>query len=93
MSAEQMKKQSHLHVVNKGLYGQDGPKKHVPYGVLDHKMVSKGNNSVPYMYVAIACLIYVVHFLLNNILIAAQSASACGWSTWTSVMRSALVAN
>ena len=39
MSAEQMKKQSHIQIVNKGLYGQDGTSKHVPYGVLDHKMV------------------------------------------------------
>ncbi|XP_067928267.1 DNA-directed RNA polymerase III subunit RPC1-like [Watersipora subatra] len=45
MSAEQMKKQSHIHIVNKGLYGQDS-KAHVPYGVLDHRMGTseKDNN-------------------------------------------------
>lgn len=50
MSAEQMRKQSHIHVVNKGLYDQDGSKRHVPYGVLDHKMVRYGSDKI-----AISC--------------------------------------
>nr|XP_032834584.1 DNA-directed RNA polymerase III subunit RPC1 isoform X1 [Petromyzon marinus] len=37
-SAEQMKRQSHIHVVSKSLYSQDGAHSPVPYGVLDHRM-------------------------------------------------------
>lgn len=40
MSAEQMRNQSHIHVVSKNLYAQDGSRRHVPHGVLDHKMVT-----------------------------------------------------
>ncbi|KAF6020049.1 POLR3A [Bugula neritina] len=38
MSAEQMRKQSHLHVICRDLYVQDGSRRQVPFGVLDHKM-------------------------------------------------------
>ena len=40
MTAEQMRQQAHLQVVSKNLYNQDGLHKPVPYGVLDHRMVS-----------------------------------------------------
>ena len=40
LSAEQMRQQAHLHVVSKTLYSQDTARKPVPYGVLDHRMVS-----------------------------------------------------
>lgn len=39
LSAEQMRKQSHVRVVAKNLYSSDGPRKPVPFGVLDHRMV------------------------------------------------------
>lgn len=38
MSREQMQQASHLHIVSKSLYAQDGSRKPVAYGVLDHKM-------------------------------------------------------
>lgn len=47
MSAEQMRKQSHIHVVSKNLYAQDGSRKHVPFGVLDHRMVSRDGPLAP----------------------------------------------
>lgn len=40
MSADQMKQAAHIHVVSKNLYSQDGRRKPIPYGVLDHRMVS-----------------------------------------------------
>ena len=40
MSSEEMKKQAHLQVVSKNLYLQDGSRKPVQFGVLDHRMVS-----------------------------------------------------
>ena len=39
LSAEQMRKQAHIHVVSKALYSQDLARKPVFYGVLDHRMV------------------------------------------------------
>lgn len=39
MTADQMGQYSQLQVVSKNLYSQDGNRKPVPYGVLDHKMV------------------------------------------------------
>jgi hypothetical protein len=39
MSTDQMRRQAHLQVVNKGLYVQDSHKP-VPYGVLDNTLVS-----------------------------------------------------
>ncbi|CAG5120413.1 unnamed protein product, partial [Candidula unifasciata] len=46
MSPEQMQRASHLHVVNKTLYSQDGKNKPCPYGVLDHRLGTseKDNN-------------------------------------------------
>ncbi|KAK3608217.1 hypothetical protein CHS0354_039236 [Potamilus streckersoni] len=46
MNSHQMGQLSHLHVVSKNLYSQDGNRKPVPYGALDHKMGTseKGNN-------------------------------------------------
>ena len=41
MSANEMSQQAHIQVVSKNLYTQDGTRKHVQYGVLDHKMVVK----------------------------------------------------
>lgn len=38
-SAEEMRQQAHIHVVSKLLYSQD-TRKPVPFGVLDHRMVS-----------------------------------------------------
>ena len=38
MSADEMRRQAHIHVVSKNLYNQD--RKPVTYGVLDHRMVS-----------------------------------------------------
>lgn len=38
MTADQMGQYSHLQVVSKNLYSQDGTRKPVPYGVLDHRM-------------------------------------------------------
>ena len=38
-SAEEMRQQAHIHVVSKLLYSQDA-RKPVPFGVLDHRMVS-----------------------------------------------------
>lgn len=38
MSPEQMQQASHLHVVSKNLYAQDGSRKPVNFGVLDHRM-------------------------------------------------------
>ena len=40
MTAEQMGQYSHLQVVSKNLYSQDGLRKPVQYGVLDHRMVN-----------------------------------------------------
>lgn len=40
MSPSQMQQASHVQVVNKNLYSQDGTRKAVPHGVLDHKMVT-----------------------------------------------------
>ncbi|CAH1795117.1 unnamed protein product [Owenia fusiformis] len=37
-SPEQMQKQAHIQVVSKNLYNQDGSRKPIPYGMLDHKM-------------------------------------------------------
>jgi len=39
MSAEEMKKQAHLHVVSKLLYHTEGTRRPVAYSVLDHRMV------------------------------------------------------
>ena len=39
MNADQMGQYAHLHVVSKNLYTQDGNRKPVTYGVLDHRMV------------------------------------------------------
>ncbi|XP_021363401.1 DNA-directed RNA polymerase III subunit RPC1-like isoform X1 [Mizuhopecten yessoensis] len=46
LNSHQMQQMSHLHVVSKTLYNQDGSRKPVPYGVLDHKMGTseKDNN-------------------------------------------------
>ncbi|KAK7113132.1 DNA-directed RNA polymerase III subunit RPC1-like [Littorina saxatilis] len=46
MSPSQMQQASHVQVVNKNLYSQDGTRKAVPHGVLDHKMGTsvKGEN-------------------------------------------------
>ncbi|XP_013420118.1 DNA-directed RNA polymerase III subunit RPC1 isoform X2 [Lingula anatina] len=46
LSSEQMRQQAHIHVVSKNLYMQDGSRKPVPYGVLDHRMGTseKDNN-------------------------------------------------
>ncbi|XP_060588259.1 DNA-directed RNA polymerase III subunit RPC1-like [Ruditapes philippinarum] len=38
MTSDQMGQYSHLHVVSKNLYSQDGTRKPVSYGVLDHRM-------------------------------------------------------
>ncbi|KAI8497884.1 DNA-directed RNA polymerase III subunit RPC1 [Branchiostoma belcheri] len=40
MSDEEMRQQSHIHVVSKNLYNQDSRQVPVPYGVLDNHMVS-----------------------------------------------------
>ena len=40
LTADQMRKQSHLQCVAKNLYSQDGMRTPVPYGVLDKKLVS-----------------------------------------------------
>lgn len=39
LNSHQMQQLSHLHVVSKNLYSQDGGRKPVPFGALDHKMV------------------------------------------------------
>lgn len=39
MSPAQMQQASHVQVINKNLYSQDGSGKAVPHGVLDHRMV------------------------------------------------------
>ena len=39
MTADQMAQYAHLQVVSKNLYSQDGQRKPVPFGVLDHRMV------------------------------------------------------
>ena len=39
MTANQMRQQAHLQVVSKNLYTQDGTRRPVPYGVLDHRLV------------------------------------------------------
>lgn len=39
-SSHQVQQQAHLHVVSKSLYSQDNARSAVPYGVLDHRMVS-----------------------------------------------------
>ena len=39
-SGHQIQQQAHLHVVSKSLYSQDNARSAVPYGVLDHHMVS-----------------------------------------------------
>ncbi|XP_064601918.1 DNA-directed RNA polymerase III subunit RPC1-like [Liolophura sinensis] len=46
MSADQMKQAAHIHVVSKNLYSQDGRRKPIPFGVLDHRMGTseKDNN-------------------------------------------------
>lgn len=41
MTADQMRQQAHIHVVSKNLYSQDGTRKPVQHGVLDHRMVSE----------------------------------------------------
>ena len=41
MNADQMRQLSHIHVVSKNLYSQDGKRKPLQFGVLDHHMVSK----------------------------------------------------
>lgn len=38
LNSHQMQQLSHLHVVSKNLYSQDGGRKPVPFGALDHKM-------------------------------------------------------
>ncbi|XP_062502473.1 DNA-directed RNA polymerase III subunit RPC1-like isoform X2 [Corticium candelabrum] len=38
MSPEQMRQQSHVHVVSKSLYGPELPRKPVPFGVLDRRL-------------------------------------------------------
>lgn len=50
LSAEQMRQQAHIHVVSKALYSQDCARKPIPYGVLDHRMVSeeRGMNQATY---------------------------------------------
>jgi len=46
MTADDMRRQSHLQIVSKNLYAQDGSRKPIPYGMLDHKMGTseKDNN-------------------------------------------------
>lgn len=39
-AGQQIQQQAHLHVVSKSLYSQDSARTAVPYGVLDHRMVS-----------------------------------------------------
>ncbi|XP_074647199.1 DNA-directed RNA polymerase III subunit RPC1-like [Tubulanus polymorphus] len=38
MTPEEIQKQAHVHVISKNLYTQDGSRKPIQYGVLDHKM-------------------------------------------------------
>lgn len=45
-SAEQMRQQAHIQVVSKNLYSQDTSHTPLPYGVLDHRMVSKDGSHV-----------------------------------------------
>ena len=44
MSPDQMRQAGHLQVVSKNLYTQDGTRKPVSNGVLDHRMVSLDND-------------------------------------------------
>ncbi|XP_062605530.1 DNA-directed RNA polymerase III subunit RPC1-like, partial [Saccostrea cucullata] len=45
LNSHQMQQLSHLHVVSKNLYSQDGGRKPVPYGALDHKMGTSDKDS------------------------------------------------
>ncbi|KAH3863264.1 DNA-directed RNA polymerase III subunit RPC1-like [Dreissena polymorpha] len=45
MTSDQMSQYAHLQVVSKNLYSQDGQRKAVPYGVLDHRMGTSEKNN------------------------------------------------
>ncbi|XP_048760931.1 DNA-directed RNA polymerase III subunit RPC1-like [Ostrea edulis] len=45
LNSHQMQQLSHLHVVSKNLYSQDGGRKPVPFGALDHKMGTSDKDS------------------------------------------------
>lgn len=49
-----MRQQAHIHVVSKALYSQDTARKPIPYGVLDHRMVSMNERmkvALTYIYI------------------------------------------